>query len=263
MLTTNKEIGHWIQGLGDRPLTSALVIQLLGIFVAGVLFVMLPPAAIASPLAIAAAQGTCALVIAWLLKSPIWWLPIHFSFLPLIVMGRRLELPSWIWLTGFLFLLLVFWRTNNSRIPLYLTNLKSREAILHLIPTTSCRVIDLGCGDGTLLRYLAHARPDCFFVGLEHAPLTWAWAWLSVRGLSNISIRRRNFWTHPLTGYAVVYAFLSPVPMARLWVKVQTETSPGARLISNSFAVPKTTPHFSVEVSDRRRTQLYIYLPTE
>lgn len=263
MSIINKKIDRWIHGLGDHPLTSALVIQLLGVLAAGALSATLFPALVAYPLAIATVQGTCAMVIAWLLKSPGWWLPIHFAFLPLIVVGRRLELPSWTWLAGFFLLLLVFWRTNNSRVPLYLTNRKSREAILRLLPATSCRVIDLGCGDGALLRYLAHARPDCFFVGLEHAPLTWVWAWLSVRGLSNIDIRRSDFWTHPLTGYAVVYAFLSPVPMTRLWVKVQTETSPGARLISNSFAVPEITPHFSVEVSDRRHTRLYVYPPTE
>lgn len=251
-----------IQALGDYPLTSALLIQLLGALTAGGLLVMLdaPPF---SSLTIAIAQGICALMIAWLLKSPSWWLPIHLAFLPFIVLGLRLELPSWIWLAGFLFLLLVFWRTNSSRVPLYLTNQISSDAILRLLPTSPCRIIDLGCGNGALLRYLARARPDCFFVGLEHAPLTWAWAWLSVRGMKNVSICRSNFWAHPLGGYALVYAFLSPVPMQRLWAKAQAEMLPGARLVSNSFAVPGITPHSSVVVPDRRRTQLYIYLPTE
>jgi hypothetical protein len=262
VMIINKERVSITQTLGDHPLTSALLIQLLGMLTAGGLLIILH-ASPAYPLAIAIVQGVCALMIAWLLKSPSWWLPIHLTFLPLIVLGLRLGLPPWIWLVGFLFLLLVFWRTNSSRVPLYLTNPKSSDAIVRLLPSSPCRIIDLGCGDGALLRYLARARPDCFFVGLEHAPLTWAWAWLSVRGMKNIRICRSNFWAHPLGDYALVYAFLSPIPMERLWTKARAEMSPGARLISNSFAVPGIAPHSHVEVPDRRRTQLHIYLPVE
>lgn len=258
----NKERGSIIQILGNYPLTSALLIQLLGALTAGGLLMIFHTSP-AYPLTIATVQGICALMIAWLLKSPSWWLLIHLAFLPLIVLGLRLELPPWTWLLGFLVLLLVFWRTNSSQVPLYLTNQKSSDAILRLLPSSPCRMIDLGCGDGALLRHLARTRPDCFFVGLEHAPLTWAWAWLSARGMKNISIRRSDFWSHPLGGYALVYAFLSPIPMERLWAKARAEMSRGARLISNSFAVPGIAPHSCVEVPDRRRTQLHIYLPAE
>lgn len=250
------------QVLGDYPLTSALLIQLLGTLFAGGLLLILDAPHLTS-LTIAIVQGVCALMAAWLLKSPSWWFPIHLAFLPLIVLGLRLNFPSWIWFAGFLLLLLIFWRTNSSRVPLYLTNQISSDAILRLLPSAPCRIIDLGCGDGALLRYLARARSDCSFVGLEHAPLTWAWAWLSVRGMKNVRICRSNFWAHPLDGYALVYAFLSPVPMQRLWTKARAEMLPGARLVSNSFAVPGITPHSSVTVPDRRRTQLHIYLPAE
>ncbi|MBK7768824.1 MAG: hypothetical protein IPI44_24015 [Sulfuritalea sp.] len=33
-----------------------------------------------------------------------------------------LGLPSWIWLAGFTILLLIFWRTDRSRVPLYLSS---------------------------------------------------------------------------------------------------------------------------------------------
>lgn len=261
MLIPKEKIDKVIRKPGDYPLFSALIIQLLSMLVAGSLLVFLFRTPSSDPLAIAALQGTCALLVAWLLKSPGWWLPIHLTFLPLMVLAARLALPSWVWLAGFIFLLLVFWRTNSSRVPLYLTNPKSSNAILHLLPTTPCRIIDLGCGDGALLRHLARARPDCFFVGIEHAPLTWVWAWFCARRLDNVSIRRGDFWAHPLTDYALVYAFLSPVPMSRLWAKAQAEMSPGACLISNSFAIPEIPLHFSTDVPDRRHTRLHVYLP--
>jgi hypothetical protein len=122
-------------------------------------------------------------------------------------------------------------------------------------------VIDLGCGDGGLLRRLARARPDCRFVGFEHAPLTWVWAWLACRRQPNVQIRFGNFWSHPLGDYALVYAFLSPAPMQQLWAKARSEMKADALLVSNSFAVPDVRPESTVGVADRRHTCLFCYRP--
>ena len=224
---------------------------------------LLFPALLAQPLGLAAAQGSCAALVSYLLRGPVWWLPIHLGFMPLAVLALGLGLPSWVWLAGFIMLLLVFWRTDRSRVPLYLTNAASSEALLKLLPAAPSAAIDLGCGDGGLLRRLAGARPDCRFVGFEHAPLTWAWAWLRCRRLPNVEIRYGDFWTHPLGDYVLVYAFLSPVPMQRLWIKAKAEMTVDARLISNSFAVPDVRPESTVDVADGRQTRLYCYHPAE
>jgi SAM-dependent methyltransferase len=146
-------------------------------------------------------------------------------------------------------------------VPLYLTNRATAEALLKLLPATSCRVLDLGCGDGGLLRRLAAARPDCIFTGIEHAPLTALLARLRNLWRANVTIRRGDFWQEPLGGYAVVYAFLSPAPMLELWSKAGAEMAPGALLVSNSFEVPGIEPETTVTVADRRNTHLYLYHP--
>ena len=222
---------------------------------------LLFPSLLAQPLAMAAAQGSCAALVSYLLRGPVWWLPIHLGFMPLAVLALGLGLPSWVWLAGFVMLLLVFWRTDRSRVPLYLTNAASSEALLKLLPAAPGAAIDLGCGDGGLLRHLAGARPDCRFVGFEHAPLTWAWARLRCRRLPNVEIRYGDFWSHPLGDYVLVYAFLSPIPMHRLWIKAKAEMKADARLISNSFAVPDVRPESTVDVADGRQTRLYCYRP--
>lgn len=199
------------------------------------------------------------MLVAWGLRAPVWWRIIHLIFMPLVVLARGLEFPAGFWLGGFIFLLLVFWRTDTSRVPLYLTNRQSCRALLTLLPAKACRVVDLGCGDGGLLRFLARARPDCLFVGVEHAPLTWAWARLRAFGFHNIRVRRESIWTHSLAAYDLVYVFLSPVPMGRLWAKAREEMAPDACLVSNSFPVSGQEPLSVIDVDDRRRTRLFVY----
>lgn len=243
------------------PLRHALVAQLVGAALTSGLVLWLLPELGGRPLTMAAIQGLLAALVSRLLRGPVWWLPIHLGFMPLAVLALGLGLPSWIWLAGFALLLLTFWRTDRSRVPLYLTNALASEALAGLLPARSIAVIDLGCGDGGLLRRLARARPDCRFVGFEHAPLPWAWAWLSSRRMANVEIRFGDFWPHPLTDYALVYAFLSPTPMQRLWAKAGVEMQADALLVSNSFSVPGIQPTSTVEVADGRHTRFYCYRP--
>jgi hypothetical protein len=212
-------------------------------------------------LVLAAVQGLFAASIAWLLRAPLWWLVIHVSFVPLAVLARETGVPPWAWLSGFVLLLLIFWRTDRSRVPLYLTNAVASSGVAGLLPVAPCRVIDLGCGDGGLLLRLSAERPDCQFVGFEHAPLPWLWAWLRSRGKKNVSVRFGDFWSHSLKNYEIVYAFLSPAPMPDLWSKAQKEMGNGALLISNSFEIPDATPEQILNVDDRRQTRLFCYRP--
>jgi len=241
------------------PLRSALVAQILGGFAAVLIIRVGYPELFDAPLASALLQGVCAALISEWLRAPRWWLPIHGGFLPAVVLASRLEFaPGW-YLAAFCLLLLVYWRTDQSRVPLYLSNATTATALLQLLPPTTCHLVDLGCGHGGLLRRLARARPDCSFVGIEHAPLTWLWGKLANLALPNLQIRYGDFWRLNLAPYDIVYAFLSPVPMSRLMDKLRLEMRPGSVMISNSFAVPDVPAERFIEVADRRATRLFCY----
>ena len=244
------------------PSHTALFAQVLGGLVATALTYVFHPNLFGQPLAVAFVQAGCATLVSHRMGAPAWWLPIHLAFLPSAVMLNRLAIPPGWYLAAFVLLLLVFWRIGKSRVPLFMTNKATADAIATLLPRSPCRFIDLGCGNGGLLKRLARMRPDCNFLGIEHAPLPWLWALLATLDIPNCHIRHGNFWHQHLGLHDVVYAFLSPAPMSQLLVKAQSEMQPNALLISNSFPMPGIDPDGIVNVTDKRLTRLYCYLPS-
>ncbi len=244
------------------PLRTAVLAQALGALIAlGLMALVFLRGAFPPPLAVASAQGVCAAVVSYRLEAPPWWLPIHLAFMPLAIALNDLDIPSSAYLIVFTILLLVFWRTDRSRVPLYLSNAATARAVASLLPVAGCRVVDLGCGNGRLLKRLAELRPDCRFLGVEHAPLPWLWARLINLGQDNCEIRFGDFWSQDLAAFDVVYAFLSPVRMRDLWKKTCSEMGSNSLLISNSFEVPGVAAKPIVTVDDRRGTRLYCYRP--
>lgn len=209
---------------------------------------------------VALATGGSALLLATLTRQPWWWKAMHAAFAPLAWAVAQLQIdPGWFLLAAIL-LLLVYRGALSGQVPLYLSNRETAAALAGLLPAApGIRVIDLGAGLGSMLRPLAAARPDAVFVGVENAPLTWLGGRLLCLGRRNCALRWGSLWQTPLHDCDVVYAFLSPVPMAALWEKVKEEMKPGSLFVSNSFPVPEVEPTQVVEVGDSRATRLYCY----
>jgi hypothetical protein len=241
------------------PLRNAVLAQAFGLIIAAAIMKIALPKLFSMLLVAAILQGICAAIVSYKLGAPRWWQPIHLVFAPLAMEASRLDLSPLVWLSAFLLMLLLFWRTDKSQVPLFLSNSRTAEAVAALLPEAPCEFIDLGCGTGSLLKRIASLRPDCRFHGIEHAPLPFLWAWLSCLGNVNVIIRYGNFWNHHLGKFDVIYAFLSPVPMTDLWTKAKAEITHGGVLVSNSFEILHAAPTRVVEVSDRRRTRLFCY----
>jgi hypothetical protein len=181
--------------------------------------------------------------------------------MPLAVLASGLAVPPGWYLGAFLLLLIVYWRVAQSRVPLYLSSAATAAAVASMLPDHGCRIMDLGCGNGVFLRRMARLRADCSFVGVEYAPLPWLWSRMTCAGIANCRIVRGDYWRQSLAGHDLVYAFLSPVPMPRLWAKACSEMQAGATLVSNTFAIPNQEPEAVVDVPDGRRTRLFCYRP--
>jgi SAM-dependent methyltransferase len=236
----------------------ALASQLLaGLVTAASMLLVAPQAplfvALATHCLLAAAAG------AWL-GLPGWWIPINFLFVPALVGMLGLQLPAAGFLAGFVVLVLVFWKTHHTRVPLYLSSTEAGERLAELLAAgPNVRVLDLGCGFGGLLLQLAARRPEAELEGVEIAPLPALIAWLRSRRPRSCRVRRADFWRLSLREYDLVYAFLSPAAMPALWEKVKAEMRPGTLFVSNSFAIPGVEPDRIIPLGGRGSCALYVW----
>lgn len=240
------------------PLLLALAAQLLALLLVGFFAEALP----SEPLPRLILQGSIAAMIGRLLQLPYWWVPIQLLLPAAVAFTISLALPPWVFLLAFLSLLLLQWNSAADRVPLYLSNRKTWQALAEVLPIDGGHhLVDIGSGLGCTLFYLARERPDLRFSGIESAPLPYAIAWLRLKWsrLPNVHLIYGNFWKEKLSDYDLLYCFLSPVPMQGLYDKARREMRAGSLFISNSFAVPGIPADHTVSVPDRRQTQLYCW----
>jgi SAM-dependent methyltransferase len=119
--------------------------------------------------------------------------------------------------------------------------------------------MDLGCGTGTLLASLMRERPDGIYAGVELAPVPYLLSRWRALGKRGVEVRWGDFWSADLANYDVVYAYLSPAPMAKLWDKARREMRPGSLLVSNGFCIPGVAPARKIAVGDAVRSTLYVW----
>lgn len=200
-------------------------------------------------------HSLCAAAFTLGLHLPWWWLPIQFSFAPALLAVASLDVaPEW-FLAGFVTLALIYWSTWRTRVPLYLSGKPVWRALEALLPPVG-RVLDLGSGLGGPLLWLARRHPAVEFEGIEAAPLPWLVSRLRSR-LGNLRFRRGSFWGVDLAGYDLVFAYLSPAAMPRLWQKVRREMRPGTTFVSVEFPVPGVAADDIIETAGRQR--LYVW----
>jgi hypothetical protein len=230
------------------PALEALLIQFvacLALIVAlSLLRRALPSAGL--PLFVAALlQGLVAAAISRWRRQAAWWPWMHFAFLPLLLAALSFDVPPLLSLAGFVLLVSLYWSTFRTQVPLYLSGTAARDAVAAALPQQPLRFIDIGSGLGGMVLDLAARRPESRFEGIELAPLPWLASRLRQLAAGRGRFLRGDYHRLDFAQYDVVFAYLSPAAMPRLWQKAQAEMRADSLLLSHEFLIPGVEPDFA------------------
>lgn len=205
-------------------------------------------------------QSVVSTLFAYCAQQAHWWRWIHFGFPFAILTMLQLQLPSEVYLAGFILTTGVFWTTFRSQVPFFPSRPAVWQEIEQLIPQhRPTRVIDIGSGLGDMAMYIANQRPLCRAEGIEIAPLPWLVS--QVRGFFKQSRARfmlGDYYDLNFAEYDVIFAYLSPVAMPLLWNKAMQEMKPGSLLISLEFEIAQMQPTHIITPKDRS-PKLYVW----
>jgi SAM-dependent methyltransferase len=177
-----------------------------------------------------------------------------------IAITFAVEIPSYVFLVPLIALVLIYAPALWTRVPYYPTSREAYPLILAELPLDKTFVfIDIGCGFGDLLFFLAQHRPNGRFIGVEIGFIP-----MIVGRTKAIFLKRpvriyfQSMWNVSLAESDFVYTFLSPAPMAKLWDKACREMKSTSTFMSNTFEVP-ATPDQVARVKDPRGSVLQIF----
>jgi len=205
-----------------------------------------------------------AFVASLLVDLPTPWRVITVTLPIATAATLALEVPGYVYLIPLLLIGAIYSPAIMNRVPYYPTPKPAYALILAELPTDRpFQFVDVGCGFGDLLFFLAQHRPNGRFVGIELGPLPCFTARIAamVKGLPNVTIKLRDMWRYNLAESDFVYTFLSPAAMEEIWSKVSMEMRPGSTFITNSFPVPASANE-EIQVRDPRGSKLYLHRMT-
>lgn len=190
------------------------------------------------------------------------WLVLTGIATPALVLVPIYRPPTWLFPLIALGLAGFYINGVREKVPLYLSNSITEKGLAELLRKIGGGTfIDLGCGLGGVVDRVSATVPGARVIGVETAPLSFLASWLRLRGQgrANADIRFQSIWNTDVSDADIVYAFLSPAPMARLFEKLKAEMKPGSMFVSNSFAVPGREPDEVIAIDDSRQTQLLVW----
>lgn len=192
-------------------------------------------------------QSMVATTLAICAGMAVWWRWIHFFFPIALWIMSIVQIPSSVYMIGFVVTLALYWTTFKTRVPFY----PSRPSVWHALyvlmqqhsPKKSLRMIDIGSGLGDLSMYIAQRRPNDTVEGIEIAPLPWLISKVRARAkASNAAFTMGNYEALNFANYDIVFAYLSPAAMTNLWKKASQEMCKGSLLVSLEFEIPDALP---------------------
>lgn len=159
-------------------------------------------------------------------------------------------------------LLSIFWSTITLGISPMPTGRKVKKEVLALVPEDlQGEVHELGAGWGTLAWAVARILPRAQVIAWERSPFPFLFCRLRllVQPRPNLTLRFADFHHADLRQAKLVLAYLWTGAMTQLGPKFEAELSPGAIVLSHTFAWRGQEPEATRIASDLYRTPVYRY----
>lgn len=111
------------------------------------------------------------------------------------------------------------------------------------------KILDPGCGFGTLIIDLAKTFPQHQFVGIEWSPVLAKMCRFRTRNINNITIIQKDMFACSFSEYDIIVCFLMQPLMERFGKKLKDDAKTGLIVFSNSFYIP------NIELSEKVETR--------
>jgi SAM-dependent methyltransferase len=242
------------------PALKALLAQICAYILAHIIFLTLSLSPVSQLTLFLVVDGVLAAVFSVLLKLDWWWWLLGLVFPTLVIAALWIDLPTWVYLAGFIALTLIYWSVFITQVPYFPTDPQVFPEVHKLLPSAqNVSFCEIGSGIGSLSLYLAKHRNDAHILGVEIAPIPWFISVLKAR-LSgcNAKFLLGSYESLDFSQFDVIYAYLSPAAMPSLWQKAQTEMKVGSLLISYEFTIPNFPPDLCVNIATNG-TFIYIW----
>ena len=205
-------------------------------------------------------QGLFAALLARVLRLAIWWQWILFTFPLAIWLALKLDLTPSFLFGGFLLFVLMYWSVFLTQVPYYPSGQGVCDVVAKLIDhDKQLKILEIGSGLGGFSIQLAKIHPKSSYMGIEIAPLPF---WISfIRSKyqgSKVRFRLGNYEKVDFGDFDLVFAYLSPAAMPKLFEQCKAQMKSGSILISHEFIVPGIKPSTILQSDhDSRVTYLY------
>jgi len=143
--------------------------------------------------------------------------------------------------------------------PFVATSRARRKEILNLMELKAGDIVyDLGAGTGDMMLFFAK-KHGVKVIGFELSPLLCAIAQsrIFINGMSNASLRLKNFFTADLGPATVVYCYLMPKTIEKLRNKFERELKRGTKIVSFAFPLKWLKPYAVISGSGMPKVFFY------
>ena len=144
------------------------------------------------------------------------------------------------------------------RIPYYPSREFRIKKLLEIFePPSGSKIIDLGSGDGRVLREFARRYDDVLLYGIEKDPILINISKKLSEEFNNITINRGDLFKEDLSNYNIVYTYLTTEALERLRDKAINFIKKGGVWIALDYRIPRIKPVLVIELDKWHKYYIY------